>query len=161
MRDNTSIIHDEVLAHRIGLVPMKIDPDLLEPFEETNEPNDLNTIVVGLEVRCKEDEIPPLDKDDEVTPGKAYTKDVLSGDLRWAPAGNQSETFNERGVEDVRPVHDDIVLTKLRPGQGVHFEAHCRRGVGKDHAKFSPSATASYRLLPEIRFENPVTVSLT
>ena len=31
-------------------------------------------------------------------------------------------------------------------------------GIGKDHAKFSPVATASYRLLPEIVFPNgPVT----
>jgi len=31
-------------------------------------------------------------------------------------------------------------------------------GIGKDHAKFSPVATASYRLLPEIVFPNgPIT----
>lgn len=50
--------------------------------------------------------------------------------------------------EGVRPVHDDIVITKLRPGQRIEFEAHCRKGIGKDHTKFSPCATASYRLLP-------------
>lgn len=46
------------------------------------------------------------------------------------------------------PVHDDIVVAKLKPGQRIEFEAHCRKGVGKDHTKFSPVATASYRLLP-------------
>lgn len=51
-------------------------------------------------------------------------------------------------VEGIHPVHDDIVLAKLRPGQRIEFEAHCRRGVGKDHTKYSPVATASYRLLP-------------
>jgi len=35
---------------------------------------------------------------------------------------------------------------------------HTRAGIGKDHAKFSPVATASYRLLPEIVFpDGPVT----
>jgi DNA-directed RNA polymerase alpha subunit len=53
-----------------------------------------------------------------------------------------------RYVDGIRPVHDDIVLAKLRPGQRIEFEAHCRRGVGKDHTKYSPVATASYRLLP-------------
>ncbi len=37
------------------------------------------------------------------------------------------------------------------------LEAHCRKGVGKDHAKFSPVATASYRLLPEIQLKESVT----
>ncbi|RYH13284.1 hypothetical protein EON65_36025, partial [archaeon] len=64
------------------------------------------------------------------------------------PQGTQEEVF----PEGVRPVHDDIVLAKLAPGQRIEFEAHCRKGVGKDHTKFSPVATASYRLLPEITF---------
>jgi DNA-directed RNA polymerases I and III subunit RPAC1 len=46
------------------------------------------------------------------------------------------------------PVHDDIVVARLNPGQRIEFEAHCRKGVGKDHTKYSPVATASYRLLP-------------
>lgn len=32
----------------------------------------------------------------------------------------------------------------------------CVLGLGKDHAKFSPVATASYRLLPEITLLEPV-----
>jgi DNA-directed RNA polymerase I and III subunit RPAC1 len=33
-------------------------------------------------------------------------------------------------------------------GQAIQLEAHCVKGLGKDHTKFSPVATASYRLLP-------------
>ena len=33
---------------------------------------------------------------------------------------------------------------------------HCRKGIGKDHAKFSPVATASYRLLPVITLKEEV-----
>lgn len=33
---------------------------------------------------------------------------------------------------------------------------HCRKGNGKDHAKFSPVATASYRLLPVISLKEEV-----
>lgn len=31
-----------------------------------------------------------------------------------------------------------------------HSRCHCLKGLGRDHAKFSPVATASYRLLPQI-----------
>ena len=40
------------------------------------------------------------------------------------------------------------VYTNQLLGQRIEFEAHCRKGLGKDHTKFSPVATASYRLLP-------------
>ncbi|KAF8872445.1 hypothetical protein CPB84DRAFT_691836 [Gymnopilus junonius] len=36
------------------------------------------------------------------------------------------------------------------------MELHAVKGVGKDHAKFSPVATASYRLLPHIKITKPI-----
>ena len=47
-------------------------------------------------------------------------------------------------------MHDDILIAKLRPGQEIELEAWCEKGIGKTHAKWSPVATASYRLLPEV-----------
>lgn len=40
--------------------------------------------------------------------------------------------------------------------QEIEMEMFCERGIGKDHAKFSPVATASYRLMPEITFTEDV-----
>jgi DNA-directed RNA polymerases I and III subunit RPAC1 len=34
--------------------------------------------------------------------------------------------------------------------QAIQLEAHCTKGTGKEHAKWSPVATAWYRLLPEV-----------
>lgn len=31
--------------------------------------------------------------------------------------------------EDVRPVHDDILIAKLRPGQAIELECHCIKGA--------------------------------
>ncbi len=78
---------------------------------------------------------------------------VTSGHLVWVPAGEQSEKFKN---DPIRPVHDDILLAKLRPGQELEMELHCTKGIGQDHAKFSPVATASYRLLPEIILKKDV-----
>lgn len=36
------------------------------------------------------------------------------------------------------------------------LQMHCRKGIGKDHAKFSPVATASYRLLPVITLNEEI-----
>jgi DNA-directed RNA polymerase I and III subunit RPAC1 len=81
------------------------------------------------------------------TPGRPYTKHIYSGDLQWVPQGDQEDRFPNGGI---RPVHEDILLAKLRPGQTIELEAHARLGDGKDHGKYSPVATACYRLMPVI-----------
>jgi len=56
----------------------------------------------------------------------------------------------------VKPVHSDIVIAKMRPGQTIEMELLAVKGIGKEHAKWSPVCTASYRLLPEIVFKKEV-----
>jgi len=206
MWNNTSIVHDEVLAHRIGLVPLKIDSRYFDDFyDEDDEPTDRNTVVFRLNVEChlpdknrnansrdatdsssrnnKKDDGIKNEKDSVLGQGnmdtaaaestvlyrathpnshqnsnatdnnRPYTKHVYSSDLEWIPQGDQAQTV-EGGV--LRPVHEDILLAKLRPGQAIELEAHGRRSIGKDHAKYSPVATASYRLMPHVELLKPV-----
>lgn len=143
---NSSIIHDEVLAHRIGLIPIKVDPSKLD-YVVGDEETDRDTIVFHYDVECKNEKVVKANGVEGFV-----NESALSGSLSWLPQGGQTELF----PEGVRPVHNDIVIAKMRPGQRIEFEAHCRKGVGKDHTKFSPVATASYRLLPEISFLQPV-----
>lgn len=51
---NSSIMQDEVLSHRIGLIPFGVDHRW---FEEINEsvPNDANTLVFRLDVTCRQE----------------------------------------------------------------------------------------------------------
>lgn len=146
--NNSSIIQDEVLAHRLGLVPLNVDPREFQAFpdNEEAEATDENTIVFKLDVTCKYDPAHPNDL------AKALHTTVYSRDLEWVPQGNQEERFGA-----IRPVHEDILIAKLRPGQSIALEAHCRKGVGKDHAKFSPVATASYRLMPHVELTQKIT----
>ncbi|ETV76674.1 hypothetical protein H257_09157 [Aphanomyces astaci] len=145
--NNSSIIQDEVLAHRLGLIPLQVDPREFQSFpeHEEGEATDENTLVFKLDVTCTADPNDPADI------SKATNASVYSRHLEWVPQGLQEERFGS-----IRPVSEDILIAKLRPGQTIALEAHCRKGVGKDHAKFSPVATASYRLLPEISFPAPV-----
>ncbi len=48
IRTNTSAVVDEVFASRLGLIPLNIDPDLMEYNERVGDnaqPNDRNTII--------------------------------------------------------------------------------------------------------------------
>jgi DNA-directed RNA polymerase alpha subunit len=80
-------------------------------------------------------------------PDRPFTQHVYARDLVWCPQGDQATDLEHRPPKALYP---DILIAKLRPGQTIELEAHGRRGIGKDHAKFSPVATASYRLLPRI-----------
>ncbi|KAL7423095.1 DNA-directed RNA polymerase core subunit rpc40 [Cryptotrichosporon argae] len=151
--NNTSIMQDEVLAHRIGLVPLKIDPRVVDWKPSTySAPVDTDTYIFNLRVQC--DRRPGVAAG-ETDPKKLYyDSNVYSGMLTWdASVGDQAARHRR---DPPRPVMDDILLLKLRPGQVVDVQCYARKGVGADHAKFSPVATASYRLLPHITLRAPI-----
>ncbi|KAI3404356.2 RPC40 [Candida oxycetoniae] len=157
---NTSVIQDEVLAHRIGLVPLNIDPDSLTWTDKSIDENDRytedNTVVLTLDVSCTKN--PQASKSSTLDPKELYKNShVYARDLKFEPQGSQLEKFKNNPVV---PTDPDILLAKLRPGQEISLRAHCILGIGADHAKFSPVSTASYRLLPVIDIKEPISGDL-
>lgn len=143
VHNNTSIIVDEVLAHRLGLIPLRVNPAFMDYPD--GQPTDRNTIVFKLCAKCERRRNAPKDAKD---PAQLYINhEVLSSQLEWVPQGEQSIVM---AANPPAPTNPNIVLVKLRPGQEIEIELHAVKGVGKDHAKFSPVATASYRLLPKV-----------
>ncbi|XP_075720755.1 LOW QUALITY PROTEIN: DNA-directed RNA polymerases I and III subunit RPAC1 [Rhinoderma darwinii] len=149
---NTSIIQDEILAHRLGLIPIRADPRLFEYQNSGDaEGTEIDSLKFELDVRCSRN---PRASKDSSDPNELYwDHKVYTSHMKWLPQGNQADMFPERPP---RPVHPDILIAQLRPGQEIHVVMHCVKGIGKDHAKFSPVATASYRLLPEITLLHPI-----
>lgn len=164
INNNTSVIHDEVLAHRLGLVPLKGSLEGINWMRWFRTPkegdpdsgssaSDYNTIVLSLNVECTRN---PNASPDEEDPTKLYRNaHVYARDLVWQPVGRQAALFSGPDGE-IQPAYPDILLAKLRPGQKIDLELHCIKGIGQDHAKFSPVATASYRLLPDIQILRPI-----
>ncbi|KAL9709205.1 DNA-directed RNA polymerase core subunit rpc40 [Leucoagaricus gongylophorus] len=154
--DNTSVLVDEVLAHRLGLIPLNVDPALMQ-FKTNAEDiaTDRNTLVFTIDIACTRSPNPPLKTSEDPSPSDLYVDyELLSKHLTWKPAGDQESVFE--GLPKPGPTKPNIVLAKLRPGQSISMELHAVKGVGKDHAKFSPVATASYRLLPHIKITQPI-----
>ncbi|KAH3900891.1 DNA-directed RNA polymerase core subunit RPC40 SCDLUD_002350 [Saccharomycodes ludwigii] len=153
--NNTSVLQDEVLAHRIGLVPLKVDPDLLTWVDHTvpedEKFNDENTIVLTLNVQCTRNPDAPKGCTDSNILYR--NSNVYAKDLKFEPQGKQVDVFANQPVV---PCDPNILLCKLRPGQEISLRVHCILGVGSDHAKFSPVATASYRLMPHINILEPI-----
>mmetsp|Transcript_49982 Transcript_49982/g.140888 ORF Transcript_49982/g.140888 Transcript_49982/m.140888 type:complete len:346 (-) Transcript_49982:181-1218(-) len=134
---NTGVIHDENLAHRLGLVPIRFEPDNLQWKPTESEFDESNCIKFKLHVVCTQARC-----------------SVYSKDLKWEPwSEEQRARFQESPPQ---PVVDNILIAQLRKGQEIECECFCEKGLGKDHAKWSPVCTTYYRLMPDIRFAKPV-----
>lgn len=151
--NNTSIITDEVLAHRLGLIPLNADPTMFDFRTREETASEKNTFVLRLQVTCRRQ-------------GSQMVNDrVYAEDLKFMPMGSlmPDETGCRFAVgqqqmlpRGVQPVDDKILVAKLRPGQAIDLEAHCIKGQGREHAKWSPVATAWYKLLPEVVITKPI-----
>ncbi|MGQ4833157.1 MAG: DNA-directed RNA polymerase subunit D [Candidatus Asgardarchaeia archaeon] len=120
--ENTSVLFDEIIAHRLGLIPLTTD---LDTYSYSEECESEDTEILS---RCQV----------TLTLEKEATDDyvmVYSGDL-------VSEDPN------IRPVHDKIPIVKLAPGQRLVLEAYARLGIGRVHAKWQPVSGIGYKYMP-------------
>ncbi|KAF2879472.1 hypothetical protein ILUMI_26696 [Ignelater luminosus] len=149
--NNTSIIQDEVLCHRLGLIPLRADPRMFDYRSNDSEGTEQDTLEFELKIKCtwNKDE----NKDSSRVDDMYKNNNVYSKHIKWLPIGNQSETYKPA---DVGPIDDDILIAKMRPGHELDLKLIAVKGIGRDHAKFSPVATAFYRLLPDIKLTREV-----
>lgn len=151
--NNTSVMHDEMFAHRLGLVPLCIDPRPFEVRHKGDAITSRNTIKFKLKVKCERNRLAPADV--EAPPSVLFKNhQILSSDIEHVPfPGAEAQQAAMFGDRPPGPVHNDILLCKLRPGQEIDVEMEATKNIGKEHAKWSPVCTAAYRMLPEIRLK--------
>tara|TARA_B100001765_G_C19479028_1_gene327873 strand:+ start:442 stop:1077 length:636 start_codon:yes stop_codon:yes gene_type:complete len=117
IQQNSSVLYDEILAHRLGLIPLSTD---------------LKGYVLPQDCSCKTDlgcskcrvllVLNAVATDD--------VKTIYSGDLR-------SED------ESVKPYVDNIPIVKLAPDHEIKLEAYAKLGKGRDHAKWQPVSVST------------------
>ncbi len=109
---NDSAMYDEILAHRLAMVP------LTTPLKGYALPG---------ECGCKEGRCEKCSVDLALNtegPGMVFSESLKPSD------------------EDVKPVTGNIPLLKLENGQRLELVAIARLGIGKDHAKWQPGIVA-------------------
>jgi len=119
---NNSILYDEMVAHRLGLVPLKTD------LKSYNLPDKCKCEGKG----CNRCQLKMVLKPTKGS-GTIYASEIKSKD----PA--------------VKPVYGDTPIVKLLKGQTLELEATAVLGRGKQHVKWSPChAYYKYRPIVEI-----------
>ena len=114
--ENSSVMHDEAIAHRLGLIPLRTD---LERFVMPRVCDCKSTLGCS---KCRVLLVLDSESQDK-------TKVITSADL-----------VSEDDV--VKPVNNEIPIVSLAPGQKLKFEAYARLGTGKNHAKWQPTSVA-------------------
>jgi DNA-directed RNA polymerase subunit D len=115
--ENNSVMYDEILAHRLGLIPVTTDQTYNLPEECTCKSE------LGCE-KCRASLSLEVEASDPV-------EVVYSSNLK--PEN-----------PEVKPVSDKIPIIKLAQGQRVKLEAYARLGRGRDHAKWQPTSACTY-----------------
>ena len=115
--ENTSVLPDEGLAHRLGLIPLKTD------LKRFNEPS-----------KC----------DCQSESGCSNCK-VSTSFRFWGVRETRTVLSSELSSEDesIKPVTDKIPIVQLAPGQKIKIECYARLGRGTDHAKWNSSNIAT------------------
>lgn len=108
---NDSALYDEIIAHRLGLLPLVSDLKTYEPKETCS---------------CK---------------GKGCVKCTLTFSLKAKGPCTVYASDLESTDKKVKPAFPETPITKLLQGQKLELEATAICGIGRDHIKFSPGLT--------------------
>ena len=124
-KKNSGILYDEMVAHRMGLLPLTTDLESYRlPEEEWTEPTGDARVEVQLVLKSTKAKGSTI----------VYAKDLQSKD------------------DKVVPVHPEMPITKLIEGQELELVATARMGVGEEHVKWSPGHVW-YRHFPQISID--------
>ncbi len=118
--DNTSVLFDEMLAHRLGLIPLKTD---------------LKRYALKSECTCEEGACPVCTA--TYTLSVEGPRTVTSSDL--IPQD-----------PDAAPAEENIPIIELARDQKIVLEAHAIVNTGKEHAKWQPTVICGFKNYPVI-----------
>jgi DNA-directed RNA polymerase II subunit RPB3 len=151
---NSSVLNDEFLAHRLGLIPLISDRAMEMRLSRDCDACDGDgrcdycSIEFHLNVKCTSEQT--LD---------VTSHDLQSSDPDVVPVDSAGRQADVNGFDP--PENRGILIVKLRKGQELKLRAIARKGIGKDHAKWSPAATVTFQYEPDIHINEALMESLS
>ncbi|OAL50098.1 insert subdomain of RNA polymerase alpha subunit [Pyrenochaeta sp. DS3sAY3a] len=130
--DNTSVLADEFVCHRLGLIPLSskgVDELLYSRDCDCEGYCDNCSVVLTLKARCEGNEIM-----------KVYARDLIVASNRPNEEVGNPVITDEFGTGSC--------IVKLRRGQAIDMRCIAKKGIAKEHAKWAPSAAIGFEYDP-------------
>jgi len=124
---NDSPLYDEIVSHRLGLIPLKTDLEVYKLPKEC-ECEGYGCPLCQVSLTC------------EVTNTTNAPLDIYSGDLK----------SNDPKIVPVDPF---IPIVKIDKNNKIIIEAYAILGLAKDHAKWQAVSNVAFRNYPDITFD--------
>ena len=149
--ENTSCLADEFIAHRLGLLPIRSSRNM--SLWNYNHNCDCGQLMCGncsvtFSLDCSFDSL--VSSDSTVLKVNVTTKDLKSNDP-YVDCKHFSNSEEEEGSLD-----DGITILQLGKGQKVKLKAIARKGIGKEHAKWSPVSTVALKYDPIVKLNDDI-----
>lgn len=141
---NSTVLSDEFLSHRLGLVPLTSS---WVPNYRTQEacdccqPNGCEKCACTLTL--------------DVTNTNDESTCVTSADFDW----DANSTVHPVDYDKIN--EDSILLVKLAKNQSIRARCIARKGIAKEHAKWSPTSIAAFQYDPEIALDEELMEDMT
>lgn len=158
IEENSSVLDDEFIAHRLGLVPLVSNDVDHFKFSRDCECEDgcsfcmvefkleiANNGADKLVVTQRDLENMTRDAMKQLMRCKGVTPCFEEESTSWDASGAADDEESKRQF-----AAQDIVLVKLGPNQRLSFRARATKGIGKEHAKFSPVSVVGFVQRPRI-----------
>ncbi|EFP12449.1 CRE-RPB-3 protein [Caenorhabditis remanei] len=156
---NTSVLHDEFIAHRMGLIPFLSDYHV-EKMQYTRECEcaefcDECSIPFILQMKCKDEatlavttaDLRCMNNDTVIVCSKKVVT-ILACFQTVRPACGKALRERGTGREDFHN-REEILIVKLRKGQELNLKAYAKKGFGKEHAKWNPTCGVAFEYDPD------------
>lgn len=132
IENNTSVIPDEMLAHRLGLVPLNAkncEQDLDYTRDCDCEDHCVRcSVTLSLHVRCESGIM------------SVYARDLMVQGERM------NDTIGDPVITD--PEGKGPLICKLAKGQEIKLTCLAKKGTAKEHAKWAPTAAVGFEYDP-------------
>lgn len=160
VEENSSVLHDEFLVHRLGLIPLHSTN-----IDAMNFVRECNCVTFGCRRCTAQFALDVFNDTDEVMLVTSAHLQLLptadaDGDMMMDDPDEAAHYNQVLPIDQVYSSEDPVLIVKLAKNQSIRLTCKAVKGIGKSHAKWIPVSVATYQFDPIVEVDNELFAQL-